>query len=78
MIVETSKRIQIVVDRPLLAELDRVASRAGVHRSHVIDLALRDFIHHDQRTLWDIRASVQRVRTLIRDRYAPRGGRRDG
>ena len=76
MTADSSKRIQIAVDRPLLAELDRVALAAGVHRSHVIDLALRDFLHQDQRTFWDIRASVRRVRDQIRSRYAPRGARK--
>ena len=68
MIADTSKRIQVAVDRPVLAEIDKVAARAGGHRAHVIDLALRDFLHADQRTFRDIRTSVKRVREQIRNR----------
>ena len=66
MITKTAKRIQVAVDRALLAALDKVAEESGCHRSHVIDLALRDFLHQDQRTFRDIKSCVDRVQSGLR------------
>ena len=44
MIKRTSTRVQVVFDRELLTHIDEVSRGTAVHRGHMVEMVVREFL----------------------------------